>query len=218
MAEVVPLFAALLSLPLPERYPPLMVTPQRQKSTTLEALVAWLLAETTRQPVLFLIEDLQWMDPSTLELLSLLIDQAPTARLLMVLTCRPEFHPPWGFRTYLTPITLGRLSHAQATILVQRVAGKALPPEVQRHLVANTDGVPLFIEELTKTVLESGLLQTHEERYELTGPLPALAIPATLHDSLMARLDRLAPLKAVAQLGATLGRSFAYAVLHAVSP
>jgi class 3 adenylate cyclase/predicted ATPase len=218
MAEVVPLFAALLALPLPERYPPLMLTPQRQKSQTLEALRAWLLAETTRQPVLFIIEDVQWMDPSTLEWLSLLIDQAPTARLLTVLTCRPEFHPPWGFHASLTSITLGRLSHAQATILVQRIAGKALPPEVQRHLVANTDGVPLFIEELTKTVLESELLQTHEDRYELTGPLPALAIPATLHDSLMARLDRLAPLKAVAQLGATLGRSFAYDVLHAVSP
>jgi predicted ATPase len=218
MAEVVPLFAALLALPLPEHYPPLMLTPQRQKSKTLEALLAWLRAETARQPVLFIIEDVQWLDPSTLEWLSLLIDQAPTARLLMVLTSRPEFHPPWGFHASLTPITLGRLSHAQATILLQRVAGKALPPEVQRHLVAKTDGVPLFVEELTKMVLESDLLEEREECYALTGPLPPLAIPATLHDSLMARLDRLATVKALAQLGATLGREFAYELLQAVSP
>jgi class 3 adenylate cyclase/predicted ATPase len=218
LAEIMPLFAALLALPLPEHYPALMLTPQRQKSKTLEALLTWLLAETTRQPVLFLIEDVQWMDPSTLELLSLLIDQAPTARLLMVLTYRPEFHPPWGFHASLTPITLGRLSHAQATILLQGVAGKALPPEVQRHLVAKTDGVPLFVEELTKMVLESDLLEEREEGYALTGPLPPLAIPATLHDSLMARLDRLGAVKGLAQLGATLGREFSYALLQAVSP
>jgi predicted ATPase/class 3 adenylate cyclase len=218
LPEVVPLFAALLALPLPARYPPLLVTPQRQRQQTLDALLTWLLATAARSPVLFVVEDLHWLDPSTLEFLSLLIDQVPTARLLLMLTCRPEFHPPWGFRAHLTPITLDRLSPTQADMMVQRVAGKALPPAVQQHLVAHTDGVPLFIEEVTKLVLESWPLPAHAAHDMLTGPLPALAIPATLHDTLMARLDRLAPSKAVAQLGAVLGRTFAYDVLHAVAP
>jgi predicted ATPase len=132
LPEVVPLFATLLALPLPERYSPLLLTPQRQRQQTLEALQAWLLAEATRHPVLFIVEDLHWMDPSTLEFLSLLIDQVPTARLLLVLTYRPEFHPSWGFRAYLTPITLGRLSPRQATIMVQRMAGKTLPETPER--------------------------------------------------------------------------------------
>jgi predicted ATPase/class 3 adenylate cyclase len=218
LSEVVPLFAALLALQLPTHDPPLALTPQRQRQKTLEALRAWFLAKATQHPVLLIVEDLHWLDPSTLELLSLLMDQVATARLLLVLTHRPEFQAPWGFRAYLSPIRLGRLSHSQADLLVQRVAGKALPAEVQQHLIAHTDGVPLFIEEFTKMVLESGLLQAHASHYALTGPLPALGIPTTLHDSLMARLDRLAPLKAVAQLGATLGRTFAYDVLQAVSP
>ncbi len=218
LPEVVPLFAALLALPLPARYPPRMRTPQDQRQQTLEALLAWLLAEATRQPVLFIVEDLHWMDPSTLEFLGLLIDQVPTARLLLVLTSRPDFHPSWGFRAHLTPITLGRLSPRQAELIVQRLAGQALPPAVQQYLVTHTDGVPLFIEEVTKLVLESERLQTHADHDAQPGSLPAFAIPATLHDTLMARLDRLASSKAVAQLGAVLGRTFAYAVLQAVSP
>src|SRR5207249_9404455 len=217
--EVVPLFAALLSLPLPERYPLLTLTPQRQKQKTLDALLAWLLIEATRQPVLFMVEDLHWIDPSTLEFLTLLIDQGPTARLLTLLTCRPEFHAPWGFRAHLTPLTLSRLPRPQATQMTVRVTGgKALPPEVVEQIVTKTDGVPLFVEELTKMVLASGLLREGEDHYALTGPLPPLAIPTTLHDSLMARLDRLATVKDVAQLGATIGRTFAYELLQAVSP
>ena len=209
LPEVVPLFAALLSLPLPERYPPLTLTPQRQRQKTLDALLAWLLTEATRQPVLLIVEDLHWIDPSTLEFLTLLIDQGPTARLLTLLTCRPEFHSPWGFRAHLTPLTLSRLPRPQATqMTVRATGGKALPSEVVEQIVAKTDGVPLFVEELTKMVLESGLLREGEERYELTGPLPPLAIPATLHDSLMARLDRLATVKDVAQLGARSGAVF----------
>jgi predicted ATPase len=135
------------------------------------------------------------------------------------LTCRPDFSPPWTGRAHVTQVTLNRLPHRQAAEMTDRVAhGKALPPEVVEQVVAKTDGVPLFVEELTKMVLESGLLQERAERYELTGPLPPLAIPATLHDSLMARLDRLATVKGLAQLGATLGREFAYELLHAVSP
>jgi TOMM system kinase/cyclase fusion protein len=219
LPEVVPLLAALLSLPLPDRYLPLTLTPQQQRQNTLEALLGWLLAEANRQPVLCIAEDLHWLDPSTLEFLGLLIDQGSTARILTVLTYRPEFQLPWSPRAHLTRLTLNRLPHSQAEVMVARVAGgKALPAEVCRQVVAKTDGVPLFVEELTKMVLETGLLQEHEDRYELAGPLPRLAIPATLHDSLMARLDRLDAVKAVAQLGATLGRTFSYELLQAVSP
>jgi predicted ATPase len=158
------------------------------------------------------------VDPSTLEFLTLLVDQGPTARILALFTCRPDFSPPWSGRAHLTQVTLSRLPRRQATELTGRVAhGKALPPEVVEQVVAKTDGVPLFVEELTKMVLESGLLQEQAERYTLTGSLPPLAIPTTLHDSLMARLDRLATVKGLAQLGATLGREFAYDLLQAVS-
>src|SRR5262245_30374913 len=217
--EAVALWAALLSVPLTDRYPPLTLTPQRQKQKTLEAIVALLLALAAEQPVLLIVEDLHWIDPSTLELLTLLINQGPTARLLLLLTYRPEFPAPWGARISLTPLTLTRLPRPQVVQMSVRVAGgKALPPEVVEQIVAKTDGVPRFVEELTKTVLESGLLREGAEGYELTGPLPPLAIPTTLHDSLMARLDRLAMVKDVAQLGATIGRTFAYELLQAVSP
>jgi predicted ATPase/class 3 adenylate cyclase len=217
--ETVALWAALLSVPLTDLYPPLHLTPQRQKQQTLEAIVALLLALAAEQPVLFIVEDLHWIDPSTLEFLTLLLDQGPTGRMLTLLTCRPEFHAPWGFRTHLTPLTLHRLPRPQVSQMSVRVAGgKALPQEVMEQIVTKTDGVPLFVEELTKMVLESGLLREREGHYELRGPLPPLAIPATLHDSLMARLDRLSTVKAVAQLGASIGRTFAYELLHAVSP
>jgi class 3 adenylate cyclase/predicted ATPase len=219
LAETVPLFTALLSLPLAADDAALTWSPEQQKQKTLQALLTILLRIATQQPVLFIMEDLHWVDPTTLELLSLLVDQGPTARILALLTFRPDFSPPWTGRSHLTQVTLNRLPTRQAAELTGRVAhGKALPPEVVAQVVARTDGVPLFVEELTKMVLESGLLQEHEERYELTGPLPPLAIPATLHDSLMARLDRLAAVKALAQLGATLGREFAYELLQAVSP
>ena len=219
LAEAVPLFAALLSLPLPADYAPLHVSPEQQKQQTLHALLTILLRIAAQQPVLFVMEDLHWVDPTTLELLSLLVDQGPTARILALFTFRPDFSPPWTGRAHLTQVTLPRLPRRQAAEMTGRVAhGKALPAEVVEQVVAKTDGVPLFVEELTKMVLESGLLQEREERYELTGPLPPLAIPATLHDSLMARLDRLAAVKGLAQLGATLGREFSYALLQAVSP
>jgi predicted ATPase len=169
--------------------------------------------------VLFVVEDLHWVDPTTLELLSLLVDQGPTARILTLFTFRPDFSPPWTGRAHLTQVTLSRLPRGQAAEMTHWVAhGKALPAEVVEQVVAKTDGVPLFVEELTKMVLESGLLREGAERYELTAPLPPLAIPTTLHDSLMARLDRLAAVKSLAQLGATLGREFSYALLQAISP
>jgi predicted ATPase len=218
LAEAVPLFAALLSLPLAEGYTPLTFSPEQQKQKTLQALLTIMLHIAAQQPVLFVMEDLHWVDPSTLEFLTLLVDQGPTARILALFTCRPDFSPPWTGRAHLTQVTLNRLPRRQAAEMISRVAHrKALPAEVVEQVVAKTDGVPLFVEELTKMVLESGLLQEREERYELTGSLPPLAIPATLHDSLMARLDRLAAVKGLAQLGATLGREFSYEVLQAVS-
>jgi class 3 adenylate cyclase len=219
LAEAVPLFATLLSLPLPADYAPLTISPEQQKQQTLHALLTILLRIAAQQPVLFVMEDLHWVDPTTLELLSLLVDQGPTTRILSLFTCRPDFSPPWTGRAHLTQVTVPRLPRRQAVEVIRQVAhGKALPPEVVEQIVAKTDGVPLFVEELTKMVLEAGLLQEWDERYELTSPLPPLAIPATLHDSLMARLDRLATVKGLAQLGATLGREFSYELLRAVSP
>jgi class 3 adenylate cyclase/predicted ATPase len=218
LAEVVPLVAALLAVPLPARYPPLILSPQRQKQKTQEALMSWLLADAAQQPVLAVWEDLHWADPSTLELPGLLLDQAPTTRLLLVLTCRPEFQPPWARRSYMAPLTLTRLTRTQVEEMVLRVTGgKPLPAEVVQQIVAKTDGIPLFVEELVKTILEVGLLWEEAECYILSGPLPSLVIPATLQDALMARLDRLGAAKGVAQLGATIGRQFAYELLQAVS-
>jgi predicted ATPase/class 3 adenylate cyclase len=219
LAEAVPLFASLLSLPLGSSYAPLHVSPEQQKQKTLQAILTILLRRAAQQPLLFVVEDLHWVDPSTLELLSLLVDQGPTARILTLFTFRPDFPPPWTGRSHLTQVMLHRLTPRQAAEMTDQVAHrKALPTAVVEQVVAKTDGVPLFVEELTKMVLESGLLREREEHYELTGSLPPLAIPATLHDSLMARLDRLATVKGLAQLGATLGREFSYELLQAVSP
>jgi class 3 adenylate cyclase/predicted ATPase len=218
LEETVPLLAAWLSLPPPEAYPPLYLTPQQQRQKTQAALVAWLLAEAERLPVLVVGEDLHWADPSTLEWLDLFLEQIPTARVLTLLTCRPEFHPPWPPRSYLTQLTLSRLSRPQVEEMVRLVAGgKPLPVEVVQHIVGQTDGVPLYAEEMTKLVLEAGLVEERADRYALSGPLPAGLIPTTLRDALMARLDRLTTAKAVAQLGATLGRTFPYALLRVVS-
>jgi class 3 adenylate cyclase/predicted ATPase len=216
--DAVSLWADLLSVPLPAASPPLNMTPQRQKQKTLEAVLGLLVALATHQPVLVLVEDLHWVDPSTLELLNLVVEQAPTVRVLVLLTFRPDFRPPWAQRAHVTSLTLSRLTRRQTELMIGRTAGsKGLPMEVVQEVVAKTDGVPLFVEELTRMVLESGLLREQDDRYELTGVLPPLAIPSTLQDSLMARLDRLATVKDVAQLGATLGRSFSYELLQSVS-
>jgi TOMM system kinase/cyclase fusion protein len=219
LAEAVPLLAALLSLPLTADYAPLTMSSEQQKQQTLHALLTILLRIAAQQHVLFVMEDLHWIDPTTLAFLHYLVDQVPTARILALLTCRPDFTPPWTGRSHLTHVTLRRLPQRQAAEMISAVAHrKTLPPEVVAQVVAKTDGVPLFVEELTKMVLESGFLQEQDDGYTLTGPLPPLAIPTTLHDSLMARLDRLAMVKGLAQLGATLGREFSYALLQAVSP
>jgi class 3 adenylate cyclase/predicted ATPase len=220
LAEVVPLFAGLLSVPLPaECYAALTLTPPQQKQQTLDALVAWLAAEAERQPVLVAWEDLYWADPTTLELLGLVIDEAPTVPMLHVLTYRPEFSPPWPSRSHITPLVLNRLERPQVEALImQRAGGKTLPAAVVQYIVAKTDGVPLYVEELTKMLLASPLLRAEAEQYVLTGPLHTVAIPDTLQDALMARLDQLNRAKEVAQLGAVLGREFAYEVLQAIAP
>jgi class 3 adenylate cyclase/predicted ATPase len=216
--EIISLLASLLSIPLDERYPELIISPDERKERTFEALLSLLLAATTRQPVLLVVEDIHWADPSTFEFIDVLIGQVPAVRLLTILVYRPDFRPRWDFRDYLTQLTLTRLTAREAEIMVANVAGdKRLPRDVLEHVVTKTDGVPLFVEELTKMVLESDWLQEREASYELAAPLPSLAIPATLSDSLMARLDRLATAKPVAQLGAVIGRQFSYALLRAVS-
>jgi len=188
----------------------------RQK--TLETIIAILLELAERQPVLFILEDLHWTDPTTLEFLNLVIEQIPTTSILTVLTCRPHFQPAWHHRSYITEMTLNHLSHPQVEQIVAGVTnGKALPQEVLQQIIAKTDGVPLFIEEMTKAILESGALKEVDAHYELTGSLSTFAIPATLQDSLMARLDRLMTGKVIAQLGATIGRQLSYELLQAVS-
>lgn len=218
LGTTVPLLATLLSIPCGDADTALDLTPQQQRQQTLTAILGIVLALAEQQPVLMIVEDLHWVDPSTLELLDLLIDQAPALSLFMVLTCRPTFRHSWGLRTHLTPLMLNRLARDQVAQIVARVAGgKHLPSAVVHHIVTQTDGVPLFIEELTKAILESGLLRETDGHYELTGPLSAVAIPTTLQDSLMARLDRLGTAKGIAQWGATLGRQFPYVLLQAVS-
>jgi class 3 adenylate cyclase/predicted ATPase len=213
-AEVVPLIASLLSLPYETRYPALTLSPQRQKQRLLEVLVEHIEALARERPVLVVFEDAQWIDPSTLEFLDLVIERAQHIRVLVVVTFRPDFTPPWATQAHATLLPLNRLGRRQGAAMVERVSGsRTLPPEIRDEIVARTDGVPLFLEELTKTVLESGLVSDAQHH-----PLPPLAIPATLHDSLMARLDRLAPVKEVAQIGAAIGREFAYPLLAAVAP
>ncbi len=219
VTETVPLFAPFLSLTLPEDwYPPLTLSSQRQQQKTLETIIAILLGLAERQPILLILEDLHWTDPTTLEFLGLLMDQTPTAPLYALLTCRPEFQPSWHHRSYLTEVTVNRLSREQITrMAVQIAAGKSLPDEVLQQIIDKTDGVPLFVEELTKAVLELGHLKEVDGHYKLTRPWASLAIPATLHDSLMARLDRLVTAKGIAQYAAVIGRQFAYDVLSTVS-
>jgi predicted ATPase len=220
LAESVPLFAPLLSLYVPEhRYPPLNLSPQRQRRKTLESLVTILLELAEPEPVLFILEDLHWTDPTTLEFLGLLLDHIPTVPIYVLLTCRPEFQLSWHHCASLTEVTINRLSREQITGMAAHVAGgKQLPTEVLLQIVEKTDGVPLFVEEMVKAVLESGYMQEVDGRYELEGALPSFAIPATLHDSLMARLDRLVSARSIAQLGAVIGRQFTYDVLQAVLP
>jgi class 3 adenylate cyclase/predicted ATPase len=216
--EDVALLADLMSLPGSERYPLPNLSPQRKKERTLEALIRQLEGLACRQPVVMVFEDAHWIDPTSRELLDLVVERVRSLPALLIVTFRPEFQPPWTGQPQVSMAALNRLDRRDRTALVKQVAsGKALPDEVVAQIVERTDGVPLFVEELTKSVLESGLLHEERDRYVLHGALPPFAIPTTLHDSLMARLDRLASVRLVAQIGAAIGRQFPYVLLHAVS-
>jgi class 3 adenylate cyclase/predicted ATPase len=220
LEEAVPLYAELMSLPLPEgRYEPLNLNPKQKREATLDAIAGRLLEMAERTPVLQVWEDLHWADPTTLELLGLCLEQSPTVSMLNVVTYRPEFVPPWAMRSHMTPITLNRLERPEVEALIGHQAnGKTVPSEVLEHIVEKADGVPLYVEELTKTILESDYLHEEAERYTLAGSLSEVAIPATLQDSLMARLDRAPTIREVAQLGAVLGREFTYEMLRYLAP
>jgi class 3 adenylate cyclase/tetratricopeptide (TPR) repeat protein len=218
LPETLALWAAFLSLPIPDSCPTLDLTPQRQKEKTFEAMMALLLALAAQQPLLLVVEDLHWADPSTLEFVDFLLGQVPAAPILALMTSRPEFRPPWTTRSHFTYLTVNRVTRKQTELMVERLTGgKTLPVEVLQQIVLKTDGVPLFVEELTRMVIESDLLQDLGDHYVLADALPALAIPSTLQDSLMARLDRLAAVKEVAQVAAALGRTFHYGLLRAVA-
>jgi len=214
----VPILANLLSLPPSERHPLPELSPQKRKEATLAALRGQLEGLAARQPVLVVFEDAHWIDPTSLELLAIMVERLPQLRALLLITARPEFTQPWPGHAHVTMLPLTRLNRRVGSAIIERIAaGKTLPEEVTNQILARTDGVPLFLEELTKTVLEGGLLQERDGHYVLDRPLPALAIPTTLHDSLMARLDRLAPVREVAQIGAVVGREFSYELLSVVA-
>ena len=214
----VPILANLLSLPPSERHPLPELSPQKRKEATLAALRGQLEGLSARQPVLVVFEDAHWIDPTSLELLAIMVERLPQLRALLLITARPEFTQPWPGHAHVTMLPLTRLNRRVGSAIIERIAaGKTLPEEVTNQILARTDGVPLFLEELTKTVLEGGLLQERDGHYVLDRPLPALAIPTTLHDSLMARLDRLAPVREVAQIGAVVGREFSYELLSVVA-
>ena len=216
--EGLPLLISLLSLPPSKNFQLPPMSPGRQKQRTLQTLLGAVIALGAERPVFAVVEDVHWIDPTTMEFLTLLVDQVPTVRLFVLLTARFPYRPPWPPHSHVMPIVLSRLTRRQSGEMVARVAGtRTLPPDVAAQIVAKTDGVPLYVEELTKMVLESGWVRVLEEQPALAGPCQTLAIPTTLQDSLTARLDRLASAKDIAQLCATLGREFSYALLKSVS-
>jgi predicted ATPase/class 3 adenylate cyclase/DNA-binding winged helix-turn-helix (wHTH) protein len=217
-ARMAPLLMPLLSIPTGRHYPLLEMSPQRQRERTLAALVDQLAGLATHRPVLLVWEDVHWADPTSLELLGLTIDRLQFLPVLALVTFRPEFTPFWSGHTHATSLTLNRLSRESCSRLVMGLTGgRPLPATVLDQIAAKTDGVPLFIEELTKAVLEAGIMREESGRYMLERPLLPMAVPATLHDSLMARLDHLAPIKEVAQVASVIGREFSYELLAAIA-
>jgi predicted ATPase/class 3 adenylate cyclase len=216
--ETVPALASLLSLPLDSPYPKALPEPEEEQQKVQEVLLGVLSRMARRQPVVLMMADLHWADAATVSLVGRIIQEAPTSAIFILLTARPVFIPPWPARSHVTSLPLSRLTPKRIKTMAEEVAhGKSLPVEVIDQLIAKTDGIPLFIEELTKTILESGLLVEKGYEYELVAPLPQLVIPSTLRDALMARLDMLGAAKRVAQLAAILGKEFPYEVLEAVS-
>jgi predicted ATPase/class 3 adenylate cyclase len=216
--DAIALLADLLSIPSAPRYKPPDLSPEERKRKTLQVLIAQLLALARRQPVLMLFEDAHWIDPTTQELLSQCIVHIQDAAVLMLVTYRPEFQPDWASLPHVTTLALSGLPRRQAMAMISQVTGgKRLPPELLNQILARTDGIPLFVEELAKAILELGILRDMGDRYELLSPLPTLTIPDTLHNSLLARLDRHPSTKELAQVGAVIGREFAFAHLSALA-
>ena len=217
-SDAAPLLAELLSIPAADRYPPLVISPIRRRARTLDILLALVKAVATQVPTLLVVEDLHWADPSTLELLQMLISAPPRLPLLGLLTARPEFQPAWVDAHATAIVDLSRLDSAEVKAMVRSAAhDKDLPDEVIRQIVQRSDGVALFVEEVTREVIESGVLVEHEHAWQLIGSLPTGLVPASLDASIAARLDRLGEARATAQLAATIGREFPYALLRAVS-
>ena len=217
LSPTAPYIAALLSVPFGGRYPTISESPQRQKERTLAALKTHIAGLAQNTPVMMIWEDLHWIDPTSLDLIAQLVEAIPAMRMFLLVTSRPGFDPPWAGRSHTMTLELNRLGRQNGASIVEHLThGKPLPPQILEQILEKSDGVPLFMEELTKTVLEVGLLEEQANRYVLTRPLPALAVPSTLHDSLMARLDRLSMGKEVAQVGAAIGRDFSYELLVAV--
>jgi len=214
--DALPLLATLLGVPTDADIPQLDWTPQRKKESTLVLLIQYLAAEARRRPLLLIFEDLHWIDPSSLEVLDLLVDQIATFPILAVLSYRPDFTVPWLGAPHITSLPLRRLSAAAAMAIVGGITGKPLPRQITEQIVARADGIPLFIEELTRAVIESGRLKQAATAWLLDEPLAPVAIPLTLHDSLMARLDRLGNAKSVAQIGAVVGRVFERSLIAAI--
>jgi class 3 adenylate cyclase/predicted ATPase len=216
--EAAPLIAGLLSLPL-EGYPPLDMAPQRRKQHTVMALVDRISMLSRKQPVVMMVEDIHWIDASSMEILDTLVERVQDLPVLAVMAYRPEFVPQWDGHGHVTVLSLNRLGRGGGRAIAERITGgKVLPDEVLSRILEQTDGIPLFVEELTKTVLEAGFMEEQADRFVLSGPLPAVAIPETLHDSLMARLDRMAPVKRVIQGAACIGREFSAELLATALP
>jgi class 3 adenylate cyclase len=209
------LLADMLSLPSDGRYPTLELAPQQRRQKTLEALTAQLEALSRSGPVLMIFEDVHWVDPSSLEVLGRTVDRLKTLPVLLTITYRPEFDPPWIGRPYVTALNLNRLGEREIAAIIDRVAGnKALLESTRQDIIKRTDGIPLFVEEMTKAVLEAE--GEAAASAVATIPSPCIGVPASLHASLMARLDRLGPAKEVTQIGAAIGREFSYPLLAAV--
>jgi class 3 adenylate cyclase/predicted ATPase len=216
--RVAPLFGALLAIPTGDRYAPLDLSPRLQKDATVAALADHFAGLAHDLPLVVAFEDAHWIDPTSHEVLDLLVEKVQNAPILLIVTGRSEFQASWKLQHHITTSTLKRLNRPLQQTFVERVAGaRELPREIVEEVLLKTDGVPLFIEELTKTVIESDFLTEKDGRYVLTGPWHQLAIPATLTDSLMARLDRMGPFKRIAQIGGTIGREFSYELLCAIA-
>ncbi len=201
------------------RYPAPEGNPEELRHQTLQCLLSMLFAQSSRRPMMMIAEDVHWVDPSTLEFLGLMVDHLRDRRVMLLITARPEFDAPWGGHSQVGTVILNRLGKSDCASMVQRVAGgQPLPDEIMEQIIVKTDGVPLFAEELTKMVLEFGLVVEKDGEYELSGPLTSLTIPASLQDSLMARLDRLNTVKEVVQTASVIGRAFSEELLAAVSP